>query len=228
MSTPLSPTERTTVTRGRNRAVLDRSALHRLLDDALVAHLAVVATGPDGAYPVVLPVAFAVDLAGPDEAGTLYLHGSVAAGWLERGAARTVCVTFTELDGLVCARSGFHHSVNYRSAVVVGRARRVVDGVEKQHALDLTVDHLVPGRASTLRPSTRKELAATGVLAVGLAEASLKVRSGGPVDDEEDVLAGVWGGVVPVRRVAGPPEPDPDATGPVPPDVRRRAAGLAR
>ncbi len=220
---PLSPTARTSVTRGRNRAVEDRAALHALLDDALVAHLGVSV----GDHPVVLPVAFAVDLDGPDEGGTLYVHGSVAARWLTRSEGSTVCVTVTEVDGLVAARSAFHHSMNYRSAVVVGVARIVDEAAEKSHALALTVDHMVPGRAATLRPSTRKELAATSVLAVPLHEASVKVRAEGPVDEPEDVEAGVWGGVIPVRRVADAPVPGDDARGPVPLDVVRRAEQLA-
>ena len=222
-TTPLSPSPRTTVTRGRNRAVVDRDRLHALLADALVAHVGVVM----GGHPVVLPTAYAVDPGGPDRDGTLYLHGSVAAGWLRGAADTTVCVTVTELDGLVAGRSAFHHSMNYRSAVVIGAARLVDDTGEKERALALIVDHMVPGRSATLRASTRKELAATAVLAVPLHEASLKVRAGGPVDEPEDVAAGVWGGHVPLRRVAGDPVADADAGGPVPEDVRRRAAGLA-
>ncbi|MFC6345209.1 pyridoxamine 5'-phosphate oxidase family protein, partial [Nocardioides hankookensis] len=141
-TTPLSPTQRTTIGRGRNRMVEDRTELHRLLDDALIAHLGVIV----GGHPLVLPVAFAVDLDGPDEDGTLYLHGSVAAGWLRSSADATVCVTITELEGLVAARSAFHHSMNYRSAVVIGTARIVEDPAERRRALGLTVDHMIPGR----------------------------------------------------------------------------------
>jgi nitroimidazol reductase NimA-like FMN-containing flavoprotein (pyridoxamine 5'-phosphate oxidase superfamily) len=219
---PLSPSARTTVGRGRNRMVEDRTELHRLLEDALVAHLGVVV----GGHPLVLPTAFAVDLEGPDRDGTLYVHGSVAAGWLRAATDTTVCVTVTELDGLVAARSAFHHSMNYRSAVVIGQARLVEDPEERQHALDLVVDHMIPGRSATLRASTRKELAATAVLAVPLHEASMKARAGGPVDDPEDVAAGTWAGHVPLRRVAAPAVTAPDASGPVPADVVRRAASL--
>jgi nitroimidazol reductase NimA-like FMN-containing flavoprotein (pyridoxamine 5'-phosphate oxidase superfamily) len=222
---PLSPTARTTVTRGRNRAVLERAELHALLSDALVAHVGVTVPGGAG-HPVVLPAAFAVDPDGPDEDGTLYVHGSVAAGWLRGAADATVCVTVTQLDGLVAGRSAFHHSMNYRSAVVVGRARVVEDAEEKERALSLIVDHMLPGRSGTLRPDTRRELAATGVLAVPLHEASLKVRDGGPGDEPEDVAAGTWGGHVPLRLVAGEPVPDADARGEAPDDVRRRAAAL--
>lgn len=218
----LSPTPRTTVGRGRNRMVEDRAELHRLLDDALIAHVGVTLDS----HPLVLPAAFAVDLDGPDRDGTLYLHGSVAAGWLRASADATVCVTITELDGLVAARSAFHHSMNYRSAVMIGRARLVDDETERGHALDLIVDHMIPGRSVTLRANTRKELAATAVLALPLHEASMKVRAEGPVDDVEDIEAGVWGGVIPLRRAAGEPVPGDDATGPVPADVVRRAASL--
>ncbi len=221
---PLSPTPRTTVTRGKNRAVEDRAELYRLLDDALIAHLGLVTDG----HPIVLPVTFAVDLEGSDDGGTLYVHGSVGAGWLRRTEDNTVCVTITEVDGLVAARSAFHHSMNYRSAVVIGRARIVEDADERRHALDLTVDHMIPGRSATLRAHSRKELAATSVLAVPLQEASMKIRAEGPVDEPEDVADGVWGGVIPIRRVADEPVSANDSPGAVPEDVARRAAELAR
>lgn len=219
---PLSPSPRTRVTRGRHRAVLDREALHAFLGEALLAHVGIVVDD----HPVVLPCAFAADPGGPDRDGSLYLHGSVAAGWLCAARGATVCVTVTELDGLVAGRSAFHHSMNYRSAVVIGTVREVTDPGERARALALIVDQMVPGRSATLRPDTRKELAATAVLAVPLHEASMKARAGGPVDEPEDVAAGTWGGHVPLRRVAGAPVPAADATGPVPEDVVRRAAAL--
>lgn len=222
-SPPLSPTERTTVRRGNNRALADRAEMFALLDDALVAHVGVNV----GDHPVVLPVAFAVDPDGPDDEGTLYIHGSVAARWLTGAESTTICVTVTELDGLVAARSGFHHSMNYRSVVVIGPARIVRDPDEKAHALALTVDHMVPGRSATLRASTRKELAATSVLAVALREASMKKRAEGPVDDPEDVEAGVWGGVIPLRRVSSGPVSGADSHADVPADVVARAASFA-
>jgi len=226
---PLEPTPRTRVNRGRNRAVADRTELLDLLADALVAHIGVQAPGADDSengHPLVLPTAYAVDVDGPDEGGTLYVHGSVAARWLRSSVDRTVCVTVTELDGLVAGRSAFHHSMNYRSAVVIGQARLVDDADERQHALDLIVDHMLPGRAATMRPSTRKELAATAVLAVPLREASMKARAGGPVDEPEDVEAGVWGGHVPVRRVIDAPVPADDnlAGLPTPEHVSSRAS----
>ncbi|BDZ43541.1 hypothetical protein GCM10025865_28400 [Paraoerskovia sediminicola] len=219
----LSPTPRSTVGRGSARARADRSELHAFLADALVAHLGVVVDGD----PVVLPTAYALAVDGPDDGGTLYLHGSVAARWLREAPARTVCVTVTELDGLVAARSGFHHSMNYRSAVVQGTARVVTDPAERALALDAIVDHMVPGRSATLRPATRKELAATAVLAVPLRESSLKVRSGGAKDDPSDVARGGWAGHVPLRRSAGRPVADDDVRTGVPDDVLARAAALA-
>lgn len=222
--TLLEPTERTRVTRGRNRAVSDRDELLALLAGGLVAHLGVTV----GDHPVVLPTAYAVDPDGPDRDGSLYLHGSVAARWLRESTDRTVCVTVTELDGLVAGRSAFHHSMNYRSAVVIGRARPVAEATERRHALDLLVDHMIPGRSASLRPSTRKELAATAVLAVPLHEASMKARDGGPGDEPEDISAGTWGGHIPLRRIALPPVPAADNVGvePVPDHVVERAAAL--
>ncbi|MFI2364332.1 pyridoxamine 5'-phosphate oxidase family protein [Promicromonospora sp. NPDC019610] len=222
-SAPLSPTDRTTPTRGRNRQVDERDRLMALLSDALIAHLGVVA----GAHPVVLPTAFAVDPAGPDAGGSLYLHGSVAAGWLAPALEQDVCVTVTELDGLVLARTGFHHSMNYRSAVVIGRPRRVTDPGERRRALDLIVDHMVPGRAATLRPATRKELAATVVIALPLAEASMKQRAGGATLEPGDLELDGWAGVVPVRRTASAPVTEDYVADPVPELVLRRAAELS-
>jgi nitroimidazol reductase NimA-like FMN-containing flavoprotein (pyridoxamine 5'-phosphate oxidase superfamily) len=220
--TELSPTGRTRLTREKERGLSDRAELLALLDEAVIAHIGVVA----GAHPVVLPVAFAVDPAGPDQGGTLYVHGSVGAGWMRSAPGSDVCVTVTALDGLVLARSAFNHSMNYRCAVVIGTARLVEDDDERARAMELTVDHVVPGRAAQLRPNSRKELAATAMLAVPLHEASVKARSGGVMDEPEDVADGAWAGVVPLRLVAGEVETDPDTSEPVPEHVRRRAAQL--
>lgn len=222
----LSPTARTTMTRLSERAVDQRDQLHALLRDALVVHLGVTVSRDGASHPLVLPTAFALDLDGPDDGGTLYLHGSTGAGWLRAALQSDVCVTATELDGLVAARSPFHHSMNYRSAVVIGRPRLVDDPAERARALELVVDHMIPGRSATLRASTRKELAATAVLALPLREASMKARAGGPVDDPEDVAAGVWGGHIPLRRVALPPVSGGDSHAAVPADVRARAEAL--
>lgn len=223
----LSPTPRTTLTREKERGVSDRAELLALLRDGLIAHIGVTVGDGADAHPVVLPVAYAVDPDGPDRDGTLYVHASVAAGWLRRTPGATVCVTVTALDGLVLARSAFNHSMNYRCGVVIGPARLVEEPDERARALDLIVDHVVPGRAAALRPNTRKELAATAVLAVPLHEASLKTRAGGPEDDQPDIDAGYWAGHLPLRMVASPVVPDPAAPGPVPEHVQRRAADFA-
>jgi nitroimidazol reductase NimA-like FMN-containing flavoprotein (pyridoxamine 5'-phosphate oxidase superfamily) len=220
--TDLSPSDRTRITRLRERGRSDRQELLAFLGEAMIAHLAVDA----GGHPAALPVAYGVDPDGPDEGGTIYVHGSVGAGWMRHAPGSTVCVTVTSLDGLVLARSGFHHSMNYRCAVIIGTARSVDSDEERARALDLVVDQIVPGRAATLRPHTRKELVATAVLAVPLHEASLKQRAEGVGDEPEDVEAGIWAGVLPLRTVAGELEVDPLTAAPVPEDVARRAEEL--
>src|SRR5215472_10250320 len=196
---PLSSTPRTELHRLRERGRCDRGALDEVLAAGLVCHLGVVIDG----VPVVLPTGYGrVD-------GTLYLHGSSANRSLLAAAGQQVCVTVTLLDGLVCARAVFHHSMNYRSAVIFGSARPVSDAAEKLAALRAVTDHLVPGRWDHCRVPSRKELAATAVLALSLDEASVKVRSGGPKDDDEDYGSGIWAGVLPVTTVVGPAEPDP-------------------
>ena len=216
MSQTLSATPRTRLTRHRERGSEDRSELFAVLREALVCHVGIVRDGE----PVVLPSIHALDPDGPDEDGTLYLHGSVAAPWLLQAPGQVVCATFTLVDAVVLARAAFSHSMNNRSADVYGAARRVDDPDERDHALRLIVDHVVPGRSSTLRANTRKELAATAVVAVPLSEASVKARTGGPNDEPEDVATGTWAGLVPLTITAGDVVPDVD--GPVPDDVRRR------
>jgi nitroimidazol reductase NimA-like FMN-containing flavoprotein (pyridoxamine 5'-phosphate oxidase superfamily) len=220
----LSPTERTQIRRLHDRAATDRAELLEVLAESLVCHLGVVMDG----YPLVVPTVFGVEPDGPDAGGTLYLHGSVAAGSLRAAPGADLCVTCTLVDGLVLARSGFHHSMNYRSAVIIGPGRLVLDDDEKRRALDLVVDHVVPGRSRTLRAHTRKELAATAVVAMPLHEASVKRRSGGVADDQADVDAGVWAGVVPLATTAGSIEADTDAAHlATPADVLARVARLA-
>ena len=195
----LSATERTTLGRLRERAVTGRAALHDVLDAGLVCHLGVVIDGT----PVVLPTGYG------RIGETLYLHGSSANRSLLAAAGTEVCVTVTLLDGLVCARSVFHNSMNYRSAVIYGTARLVTDARERMDAVAAITEHLIPGRWDNSRQPSRKEMAATAVLALPLAEASVKARAGGPSDDDEDYALGYWAGVLPVRTITGPPEPDP-------------------
>lgn len=212
----LSPTPRSTIKRGRKRAVTEREALHAVLDAALVCHLAVVV---DDA-PLVLPTGYGRD------GDTLYLHGSTGARSLREAATGVpVCVGVTILDGVVYARSAFDHSMNYRAAVVHGTAVPVTDEDAKRHALRVITEHLAPGSWDYARQPTPKELAATAVLALDLTEASVKIRSGPPGDEEEDVAANArWAGVLPVRTVWGEPEPDPSLVGDweVPPHITAR------
>src|SRR3954454_21228118 len=226
VSDSLSPTPRSTPRRESDRAQSDRARLFEVLDASLICHLAVVVDG----VPLALPTVFAVDAEGPDHGGTLYLHGSVASRSLVQAPDQDISVTITVLDGLVLARSGFNHSMNYRSAVVVGRPREVTDADERAHALDLLVDHASAGRAATLRRPTRKELASTTVLALPLHEASVKSRAGDPEDEDEDVAAGgVWAGTVPLRTVAEEPVTSADADVDVVPEhVVTRARELGR
>ncbi|OLR91674.1 flavin-nucleotide-binding protein [Actinokineospora bangkokensis] len=198
----MSPTERSTVRRGAKRAVADRAQLHAVLDAGYVCHLSTVVRGA----PLVLPTGYGrVD-------DTLYLHGSTGALSLRTAASGVeVCLAVTVLDGLVYARSVFHHSMNYRSAVVHGTAVPVTDEAEKLAGLRAITEHLTPGSWDHARQPSRKELAATAVLAVDLAEAAVKVRAGGPVDDEDDVAADrAWAGHVPLALVAGEPVPAAD------------------
>jgi len=195
---PLSVTERTRVRRHSERARTDRSELYDVLDAGMICHFAVVRDGS----PVVLPTAYG-------RCGdTLYLHGSSANRTILAADGQPVCVAVTHLDGLVCARAAFSHSVNYRSAVVFGVATLVIDHAERLAALRAVTRQLIPGRWDSLREPSRKELAATAVLAVPLAEASVKIRTGPPADDPADLDAGVWAGVVPVALTFGEPEPD--------------------
>lgn len=193
-----APTERTRLGRLPERGRHDAETIAAILDEGLVAALGVVV---DGA-PRVLPVAYARD------GERVLFHGSSGSA-LFRGLrdGREVCLTVTLLDGLVLARSGFHHSMNYRSVVVYGQPRELT-GADARQALDVIVDAVVPGRAATLRPPTTRELAATVVYALPLDEASAKLRTGGVHDEPEDLGAPVWAGVVPVRQVLGAPEPD--------------------
>jgi|HubBroStandDraft_5_1064220.scaffolds.fasta_scaffold09540_2 nitroimidazol reductase NimA-like FMN-containing flavoprotein (pyridoxamine 5'-phosphate oxidase superfamily) len=212
---PLSPTPRTTIHRLRERGRLDRADLDAVIEAGLVCHLGVVIDG----VPVVLPTGYG-------RIGEhLFLHGSSANKSLLAAAGQQVCVTITLLDGLVCARAVFHHSMNYRSAVIFGTARLVDEPQEKLAALEAVTNHLVPDRWDHARTPSRKELAATAVLALPLDEASVKVRSGGPKDDKEDYDSGIWAGVLPAALTFGPAEPDPALTGDVP--IPEHIAALA-
>ncbi|HEX2130303.1 MAG TPA: pyridoxamine 5'-phosphate oxidase family protein [Actinophytocola sp.] len=197
----LSPTERSTVRRGRKRAVTDRTALHAVLDAGIVCHLGFVA---DGA-PIVLPTGYG------RKGDTLYVHGSTGAASLRAAAeGAEVCATVTLLDGVVYSRAVFHFSVNYRSAVVHGRARAVTDRAEKLAALRVITDHIAPGSWEYAREPNQRELAATAVLALDLTEAAVKIRTGPPGDEPEDLDRPTWAGVLPLTRTWGAPVPCPE------------------
>jgi nitroimidazol reductase NimA-like FMN-containing flavoprotein (pyridoxamine 5'-phosphate oxidase superfamily) len=198
-SADLSTTPRTALRRHRERGHTEREDLYAVLDAGLICHLGVVV---DGA-PRVLPTGF-----GRLE-DTLYLHGSSANSTFMAGAGHEVCVTVTHLDGLVCARAVFNHSMNYRSAMVYGTSRLVTDSDERMLALRTITEHLTPGQWSYARLPTPKEMAATSVLALPLREASVKIRSGDPSDEPEDYAMDVWAGVVPVTVAFGEPVADP-------------------
>ncbi|BBX73726.1 pyridoxamine 5'-phosphate oxidase family protein [Mycobacterium shinjukuense] len=210
MKAAYQPTSRTTPTRYRDRAHYDRRTVHCILDEALICHLGYVR----GGRPVVLPTTHA------RLGETLYLHGSTGSGPMlaARLSGLPVCVTATLVDGLVLARAAMHHSLNYRSVVVVGTARMVDDPGEKRRALHALLDHIRSGRAADCRAPNARELAATAVLAVELVEVSAKVRDGGVVDDPQDSALPHWAGVVPLALTPGTPQPagDLDPATPLP------------
>ena len=195
----LSSSERTTLHRLRERGLTDRAALYTVLDAGLICHLGVVIDGS----PTVLPTGYG------RIGDTLYLHGSSANRSLQSAAGQEVCVTVTLIDGLVYARSVFHNSMNYRSAVIYGVPQLVTDETERLDAVHAITEQLAPGRWAHSRQPTRKEMAATAVLALPLDEASVKVRTGWPKDDDEDYDLDIWAGVLPAALTFGPAVPDP-------------------
>jgi nitroimidazol reductase NimA-like FMN-containing flavoprotein (pyridoxamine 5'-phosphate oxidase superfamily) len=205
------PTPRATVRRLPDRARYDRETIHAILDEGLVCHVGFV----DGSQPFVMPSAYAR----LDE--RLVIHGSAASRMVKALAAGApACVTVTLLDGLVLARSGFHHSMNFRSVVVLGTAAEITDPEEKRRALDAIVEHVAPGRVASVRPPSAGELHATRVVALPLDEASAKVRTGPPSDDEADYALPVWAGELPLRLEPLAPVADPRGPAvPPPPHV---------
>lgn len=185
--------------RAGNRADYDRATVHAILDAALVAHVGFV----DGGRPMVIPMIFG------RIGDTIYLHGAKATRIIKRiGETAPLCLTVTHVDGLVVARSAFHHSLNYRSAVVHGTARHVTDRQEHERALVAVTEHLLPGRWDEVRPMTEKESRATGVLALDIEAASAKMRQGPPNEDEADHALPIWGGVLPVTTALAAPVHD--------------------
>jgi len=203
---PLSTTDRTRVRRLPDRGTDDRTTAYAVIDEAYIAHVGFVVDGE----PRVLPMTYGRD------GDVLFLHGAVGNAMLRASVDMEVCVTITLLDGLVLARSAFHHSMNYRSVVLLGTARKVEDEAEKRHAFDCIVEHVLTGRTEVARPANDSELRKTLVLALPIEEGSAKVRTGGPIDDEEDMDLPVWAGVVPLGLVPGEPEQDPTQTAELP------------
>ncbi len=195
------PSERVRLRRVRERGAYDRAVIDAILDAAPIAHLGIV---DEQGQPFVIPTLHARD------GDVVYCHGSAASRTVRTLAAgMPACLTVTLLDGLVLARSAFHHSANYRSAVLLGRASMVADDELKLSALRAIAEHLVPGRWEDVRAPTANELKATTVLAMPIEEASAKVRTGPPADDAEDYALPVWAGVIPLALRAGEVEPDP-------------------
>jgi nitroimidazol reductase NimA-like FMN-containing flavoprotein (pyridoxamine 5'-phosphate oxidase superfamily) len=213
-----APSPRTKVRRRAGRGRYDQKTVHAILDAGLVGHLAFAHDG----QPYAIPMLYA------RRERTLYLHGSPLSRLVNKaGGGIPVCFTVTLLDGLVLARSAFHHSVNYRSVVVLGQARVVEDGAAKRQALDTLVEHVAPGRTSDARGPSVAELRATEVLALELDEASAKVRDTGAVDAPEDYALPVWAGVIPLRVAAGAPVRDERCEAPLPAYVERLVAAGA-
>jgi nitroimidazol reductase NimA-like FMN-containing flavoprotein (pyridoxamine 5'-phosphate oxidase superfamily) len=201
MTETYTPTERTQVKRRSMRGVYDKTRVHAILDEGFLCHVGFVVDGD----PVVIPTAYA------RFRDQIYLHGSPASRMMRLSGEPQeldLCVTVTLVDGLVLARSSFHTSINYRSVVVYGKARQVTELAEKRAAMRLFTNHVIAGRWEVAKQPTDQELKATSVLALPLDEVSAKIRTGPPIDDEEDYALPVWGGVVPVIQSFGTPIPD--------------------
>lgn len=216
VSRPQPPSGRTRVRRLPDRARYDRGTVDAILDEALVCHLGFV----DDGQPIVIPTIHA--RVGDD----LYVHGSAASRALRTAVGSPVCLTVTLVDGLVLARSAFHHSMNYRSVVVLG-VPELVTGDELDVAFAAITEHVVPGRWADVRHPDERERRATTVLRLPLDEASAKVRTGPPGDDDADLGLDVWAGVLPLGLAVGAPQPDAGVTGPAPEHVRHYRRGSA-
>jgi uncharacterized protein len=196
MSKIIKQTERTKLKRIPKRGNFDRETVYKILDEAFICHIGFTVEG----QTFVIPTAYG------RKGDTLFVHGSAASRMMrEMSKGIDVCVTVTLVDGLVLARSAFHHSMNYRSVVIFGKAEIVVDEAEKNNALFVFTEHIVRGRWDDVRPPNAKELKGTTVLRLPINEASAKIRTGDPIDDENDYNSDVWSGVIPLQIVAGNP-----------------------
>jgi nitroimidazol reductase NimA-like FMN-containing flavoprotein (pyridoxamine 5'-phosphate oxidase superfamily) len=217
--TTTAPSRRTRVQRAPKRAVYDRAEIDAILDEALVCHVGFVYEE----QPYVIPMLHA------RVGDAVYLHGSTASRMIRTLASGAPCsLTVTLLDGIVLARSAFHHSANYRSVTVLGRATLVTSDAQRLQALEAFSEHLVPGRWQHVRLPSAQEMKGTQVLSLALDEASAKVRSGPPVDDDEDMDLDVWAGELPVALQVGGPRPDPQLAAGVAPPAHVRAWSASR
>jgi len=213
------PTDRSRVRRLPRRASYDRAEIDAIIDASPICHIAFVVDG----QPYAIPTNFA------RLGAEIVLHSSPASRMMNVATSGApVCLTFTILDGLVLARSAFHHSVNYRSAVIFGRGRAVIDATEKLTALEAIVNHLVPGRWDEVRHPSEAELQATAVAAIRIEDGSAKSRTGPPIDDVRDVSLPVWAGVAPCRLAYGPLQPASDVPADVPVPMGLRTAEVER
>ncbi len=202
-----APTARTRVVREPQRGVYDREVINQILDEAFICHVGFVVDG----QPFVIPTSYG------RVGDILYIHGSAASRMLKQlTTGIPVCVTVTLLDGLVLARSVFNHSMNYRSVVVLGKAELVTDTEEKLSALHSLSEHIAPGRWDHSRQPNDRELKATSVIKLPLQECSAKVRTGPPIDDDEDMSLPFWAGVLPLQLVPHAPIPDPKLSSDIP------------
>ncbi len=214
-----APSARTRVRRHPERGHYERELIDAILDEGLLAHLGIV----DEGRPLVVPTMYARD------GDRIYLHGSRAARWVKLLASGAeACLSVTLIDGLVLARSAFKHSMNYRSVVIFGTATALEDRAEQLRAVAVLVDHVVPGRSRQAPLPNEHELGATALFSLSIAESSAKVRSGGPLDFEDDFERAVWAGVLPARVAFGAPLPDPLVSPTVPPAAELLAYARAR
>ena len=198
--TDFKKTTRNRVKRIPKRGKYSKKIIYPIIDAAPICHVGYV----DDEQPYVIPTIHA------RSGDTIYIHGAKASRTLKKSASGVpMCITVTLIDGIVVARSLFHHSMNYRSVVIFGHGRLVKELDEKMQALTVITEHLIPGRWSEARKPNKKELNATSVVAVSIESASAKIRSGHPIDDDEDYTLPIWAGIVPVKNQILPPQPDP-------------------
>lgn len=214
------PSDRTRVRRAPKRGHYDRATIEAVLDAGFVCHVGYVIDGS----PYVTPTLYWRD------GDRVYWHGSSASRMLRQVEGAAVCLTVSHIDGMVLARSGFHHSANFRAVMLFGQAEKVTDQAVKSDHLDRFVDGLFPGRVAEIREATAQELKGTTLLSMPIEEASAKIRTGGPVDDEPDYASPVWAGVIPLRTVAGEPIPDErmESATAVPDHVREFMSRISR